>query len=252
MDFTPDRTRLRYVDADDLDDSTVHFDGLAVRNHAGEKLGDVDGFILDVAYGRPYYVVVDSGGWFKSKLYLIPIGHARLSTDNDALLADLTRERINRFPGFDRDEFEKLSDAELDRMDDQLAAACCPTELRNQSASSRAERWSHHRYPDWWESNYYRPDRAGARAVTAGAELSQPGTERNVVWGGTPELDTHRDAVVAREGGETSPHPGGRAQPGDVIGIETGGEQTHVGDTSEDEDRVRRAGEKAAGKAEKK
>src|SRR5690242_2113683 len=104
MDFTPDRSRLRYVDADDLDDSTVKFDGMDVKNTAGEKLGDVDGFILDVASGRPYYVVVDSGGWFKSKLYLIPIGHARLSTGDDHLLADLTRERINRFPGFDRKE----------------------------------------------------------------------------------------------------------------------------------------------------
>ena len=253
MDFTPDRSRLRYVDADDLDDSTVNFDGMDVKNTAGEKLGDVDGFILDVTDGRPYYVVVDSGGWFKSKLYLIPIGHARLSTDDDHLLADLTRERITRFPGFDRHEFEKLSDDDLDRMDDELAAACCPTELRNQSAASRADRWSHYRYPDWWSSNYYRPDRAGARGVTAGAELHGEPSDRNVVWGERREERVKEaEATVAREGGDVSPHLGGRAQPGDVIGIETGGERTYVGSTSEDEDQTRRAGEKAAGKDAKK
>jgi len=251
MDFTPDRTRLRYVDAGDLDDSTVDFDGLDVRNTAGEKLGDVDGFILDVENGRPYYVVVDSGGWFKSKLYLIPIGHARLAADDDALIADLTRERIERFPGFDRDEFETLSDDEIDRMDDQLAAACCPTELRNQSAASRADRWSHYRYPDWWQSNYYRPDRAGARGVTAGAEYSTTAV-RSAPASHEQPADKRAEAVIAREGGDVSPHHGGRAQPGDVLGIETAGERTEIGATAEDEDKVRRDGERAAGKDAKK
>jgi uncharacterized protein YjbJ (UPF0337 family) len=47
------------------------------------------------------------------------------------------------------------------------------------------------------------------------------------------------EEAVAREA-EPSPHFGGRAQPGDVIGMETGGEQTHVGETTEDENNRRR------------
>ena len=47
---------------------------------------------------------------------------------------------------------------------------------------------------------------------------------------------------------DVSPHDGGRAQPGDVLGIETGGETTEIGDTSEDEnERRRRAEDDAAG-----
>ena len=42
---------------------------------------------------------------------------------------------------------------------------------------------------------------------------------------------------------ERRPHFGGRAQPGDVIGMETGGEQTHVGETTEDENNRRRDAE---------
>ena len=54
-------------------------------------------------------------------------------------------------------------------------------------------------------------------------------------------------ATVAVEGaGDASPHFDGRAQPGDVLGVETGGERTYVGDTSEDEDKRRRDAEKAA------
>ena len=91
---------LRYVDADDVSDPTVDFDGMGVESPSGEHLGDVDGFIVDSDSGRPYYVVVDSGGWFKSKHFLVPVGHARLDsgTDADALVVDITRERIDRFP----------------------------------------------------------------------------------------------------------------------------------------------------------
>jgi len=39
---------------------------------------------------------------------------------------------------------------------------------------------------------------------------------------------------------DVSPHYGGRAQPGDILGIETGGETTEIGDTAEDENKRRR------------
>src|SRR6185369_16951139 len=46
-----------------------------------------------------------------------------------------------------------------------------------------------------------------------------------------------RSQVVERaEAHDVSPHLEGRAQPGDVLGIETGGEETHIGDSKEDED----------------
>lgn len=49
---------------------------------------------------------------------------------------------------------------------------------------------------------------------------------------------------------DTGHHPAGdRAQPGDVLGIETDGETTELGDTREDEDERRRDAEEAARKA---
>jgi hypothetical protein len=58
-----------------------------------------------------------------------------------------------------------------------------------------------------------------------------------------PPRDLPVDEVDDRgpgDGGDVSPHPGGRAQPGDVLGIETGGETTEIGDTVEDENKRRR------------
>jgi hypothetical protein len=49
-----------------------------------------------------------------------------------------------------------------------------------------------------------------------------------------------------RDRDDVSPHHGGRAQPGDVLGLETGGETTEIGDTEEDENERRRKAEKNA------
>ena len=241
------RPGLRYVDADDLESPSIKFDGQTVESTSGESLGRLDGFIIDIRSARPYYVVVDAGGWFTSKYFLLPIGHVGLNPANNHLVADLPRERVKRFPGFDRKEFEKLSDAELNRMDEQMVAACCPDEtIDASSATLRYERWSHYRSPSWWDASYDDPDRADAAA-------------RAMASTGAPRMPSRDDARAAREyiraqdaeprgesSGDVSPHFGGRAQPGDVLGLETGGERTHVGETSDDENKRREHAEKEA------
>ena len=163
---------LRYVDAADLGDTAFDFEGMDVRSTAGDKLGDVDGFIVDADSGRPYHVVVDSRGWFKSKHYLVPVGHVSLDPSQHVLVSDLMRDRIERFPGFDKDAFEKLSAKEIEELDLGTAAACCPTETMAAGPNSWADRWEHYALPAWWNSDYYRPDRAGAEGVSSGARWS--------------------------------------------------------------------------------
>jgi hypothetical protein len=158
---------LKYVDAGDLDDSTMKFDGMEVDSDRSEKLGRVDGLIIDVSCGRPYYVVVRAGGWFKSKFFLLPIGHVGLDTARMKLITDVSRERVDRFPGFDRGEFEKLSAEDLNRMDEETIVICCPDEVVDLSApSARWEIWAHYRYPSWWDARFYRPDRKHEAGVT--------------------------------------------------------------------------------------
>ena len=76
---------LRFIEADKIQDQTLALDGMKVRNEAGDKLGNVDGLIVDRDSGRTYYIVVDAPGWFTSKQYLIPIGQTGLDDDRDAL-----------------------------------------------------------------------------------------------------------------------------------------------------------------------
>ena len=71
MDHT--RPELRYVDAPELTGTAADLAGAIVEGADGEKLGVVEGFIVDVDQGRPRHVVV-SAGWFVHKHFLLPIG----------------------------------------------------------------------------------------------------------------------------------------------------------------------------------
>jgi hypothetical protein len=241
-----------------------------IESPTGEHLGDVDGFVVDASTGRPYYIVVDAGGWFKSKEYLLPVGHAALDADRQVLVTSLGREHVDRFPGFDKDEFEKLGEADIKRFNDQTCAAIAGEAITFSAAEPLTAAWerSAYRYPDWWHAEPIAARRMDERGVAAtAADLGQPTLAeltRPVPRTESPSKDfaaaekkasTVRPAVENREpalsgtraqrrGPEPSPHFDGRAQPGDVLGLETGGETTAIGDTAEDENQRRKKAEK--------
>ena len=243
--------RLRYLDADDVDDSVVNYDGLDVRGPTGDKLGTVDGFIVDTEARRMYYVVVDSGGWFSSRRFLLPVGHAAVADDRRSLQVDVTRDTLRRYPEFNEDRFREFSDDELRRFERATVEACCPDEVQDVSVATWGyDTRRHYRQPAWWASESYvherlRPvdTRNYGTTVPEGRDTSRP-------IGVAPPRDREsREHVIAREddrGGDVSPHFEGRAQPGDVLGLETGGETTHISDTAEDENTRRRTADRAA------
>jgi len=145
---------LKYLPADDLDDDTVDFDGMKVEEPSGKTLGKVEGFIVDSDSGRPYYAVIDAGGWFKSKHFLLPVGHVRLDADRKILMADVTKERVERFPGFDLSKFDKMSVDDIKQLNVEMLQACTIagvvyvySETEPYTAAwDRAD----FTYPDWW------------------------------------------------------------------------------------------------------
>lgn len=158
MDQTTYASRLRYLDAKDIDDSVVNFSGLDVRGTDGSKLGDVDGFLVDSASGRVLYTVVDSGGWFRSHRLLLPIGHATVDREAGALNVDVTRDRLTSYPEFDEKRFTSFSDTDFRAYDTAMAAECCPNDEALDVTAGPDER-RHYRQPDWWTSNAYLPER---------------------------------------------------------------------------------------------
>jgi hypothetical protein len=237
---------LRYLDAGDVDD-VVDFEGLDVESPTGEHLGTVEAFIMDAASAQPYYVVVESGGWFKSKDFLLPVGHVRLDADREVLVADVSRDRIEKFPGFDKDVFERMSEDDLRRFNDEVCEACVVggSTVVYPTSSITGPGWDRpdYRTPEWWQRMTPGPGRAAARGAASGAELWASPQPRG-------EAADRSVRAASRDGGQAdpSPHFDGRAQPGDVIGIETGGERTAIGETREDENERRQDAERGANK----
>lgn len=259
MEYTTYASRLRYLDADDVDDTAVDYDGLDVIGADGQKLGDVDGFIVDADATRVYYVVVDSGEWFRSRQFLLPIGHATLEADRRALRVDVRRDALEGYPEFDKDRFRQFSDEELRAFESRTATACCPDETRTTGTAWSYDHERHYRQPDWWRGKARTTASAAAPiGVTAAAterlrqeDAASDSSRHPVAAYGRQDHGDHdhahdvherdRDLVTARDReGDVSPHFDNRAQPGDVLGIETGGETTSIGDSAEDEDKRRR------------
>ncbi len=231
-------SRFRYVDADDLGNENIDFSDLDVRNARGEKVGEVEGFIVDATSERPYYVVVESGGWFTGGRYLLPINHASLVRQDDeaVMRVNLDKDTIRKYPKFDKDEFARLSDDQLREFETRIGQACCPGDVAP-GASWTYESWQHYREPEWWRTT--RAPVGVGRVATERPGASHP-TERE----GTRPL---QERIVARDGEWV----GDRAEPGDVLGIESGGEETHLGDTSADERRRVEISDREVREAEK-
>jgi hypothetical protein len=231
--------RLRFLDANDVHDDVVDYDGLDVIGPDGDKIGDLDGFIVDADAGRLYHLVIDSGGWFTSQQFLVPSGHARLAANRRSLIVDVTRDALSRFPEFHPERFQEFTDADLRAFEHRTAAACCPDEpIDDLSVGTWGyDTRRHYAQPEWWR---YKARREHLRPIETSARPSATTAAPRV-------RDVHqREHVTARSDAyDDSPHLDGRAQPGDVIGIETGGERTHVGETAEDEDQRRRTSERA-------
>lgn len=282
MEQTTYASRLRYLDADDLDDSVVDFDDLDVYGSDGEKLGELDGFLVEPTAARVLYAVVDSGGWFTSRRLLLPVEHATVDREAKSLRVNVSKGSLRGYPEFDEDRFGTFNDEEFHSYHSRLGSTWTPNTLTGSTANA-LDTSATYRQPSWWPANAYRTERlrpissssfgsrAAATAAGAAAHLtgrddrairderhthgtvthSHPGGHEQHTHDRERELVTARDRddhpdhdrlheTGGRDGDDVSPHFGGRAQPGDILGIETGGETTKIGDSAEDENKRRR------------
>src|ERR1700737_1914684 len=95
-------------------DNAADIRGAAIFGKDNEKLGEVSDVIFDHDSGDVRYVVVETGGWLKSKQFLVPAGRFELSQAEDAdescYTINLSKNQIEAFPAYD----EKLLATEKD------------------------------------------------------------------------------------------------------------------------------------------
>jgi hypothetical protein len=143
----------------------------------GEDLGTIDGFIVDSS-GRPYYVVVDSGGFFVGRRYVVPIGRTDFRSSDRVFTIDLDKDTFKRFPEFHRDAFLSMSDEEARRYEWRVLEAIDPEAAR--ASTSRDwdyERYPYYRQPDWYDRDVFTSPGAGGRHVTRTPTREVPARE---------------------------------------------------------------------------
>ena len=86
--------------------------GNEVVNREGEQLGTVEEIMLDVPMGRIAYAVLSSGGFLGigEKLFAIPWGALTLDTENKFFILDVSKERLEQAPGFDKEHWPSAAD----------------------------------------------------------------------------------------------------------------------------------------------
>lgn len=67
-----------------------------------EKIGKIDGALVEDTTGRIRYLIVDVGGWFTSKEVLVPAGLARIVGD-DVFFDSLTKSQVEAMDVYDHD-----------------------------------------------------------------------------------------------------------------------------------------------------
>jgi sporulation protein YlmC with PRC-barrel domain len=78
--------------------------GMEVRNAQGENLGEIDDLAIDLNGGRVHYALLSFGGrmGLGDKQFAYPIRTLKMASDGEHLLLNLPRERLEKAPGFER------------------------------------------------------------------------------------------------------------------------------------------------------
>jgi hypothetical protein len=159
-------SRLRVVDTGKLNDADLKLDHLPVYGWGHEKLGHLDGFIVDTEGGAAQYAVVHGGGWFNSTRFLLPIGHIdRFDPEKRELMTDISKDAIRLFPEFDKEKFLAMSDEELREFERVMSAACCPDEVIVEEVVWIHDEAPHFREPSWWRAEYGQESQSRARTA---------------------------------------------------------------------------------------
>ncbi len=105
--------RLRYVAAKQVDYHRLADGDLEVRNETDDHLGVFDGLVVATPSNRPRYVVVHARRLLGGRRYLLPAGEVRYDPAGRLLRVNLDRDVAERYPAFERDEFEAMDPAAL-------------------------------------------------------------------------------------------------------------------------------------------
>lgn len=86
--------------------------GNDVYNAKAESLGDIKEIMLDMRSGRVSYAVLSFGSFLGmgGKLFAVPWEALKLDTQNKRFVLDVSKEQLERAPGFDKGHWPNMAD----------------------------------------------------------------------------------------------------------------------------------------------
>lgn len=86
--------------------------GNDVFNKASEDIGDIKEIMIDMSDGRVSYAVLSFGGFMGigEKLFAVPWDALKLDTANKRFELDVSKERLEGAPGFDKNKWPDMAD----------------------------------------------------------------------------------------------------------------------------------------------
>lgn len=86
--------------------------GDKIHNVAGENLGKLESFMIDMDSGKVEYAVLSFGGvmGLGDKFFAVPFDVLKLDTEHHAFELDVEKDRLKNAPGFDKDAWPSSSD----------------------------------------------------------------------------------------------------------------------------------------------
>ncbi len=125
----PSPHRLAYIGMDDVARERGSREPVAIRTGDGE-LGVLDGLVVDPERGVARYAVVAGGGVLTHRRYLLPLAVLRFDEKDRVLRTTVEKDVAERYPAFDRDEFQSMSDRDRSAYEQRLAALFSKTDER--------------------------------------------------------------------------------------------------------------------------
>jgi sporulation protein YlmC with PRC-barrel domain len=86
--------------------------GNDVYNTAGESLGSIKEFMIEMSSGKISYAVLSFGGFLGmgDRLFAVPWAALRLDTVNKRFTLNASKEQLKKAPGFDKDHWPSMAD----------------------------------------------------------------------------------------------------------------------------------------------
>jgi hypothetical protein len=104
---------LRFVEAEKLETPAGRLNDFVLVSPSDAKLGTLDGVLVSPQERQVRYYVVNAGGWFFGRRYLLPATPARVEPERHALQVDVEPEDLDQLARTDLHQFASFRDTDI-------------------------------------------------------------------------------------------------------------------------------------------